>query len=95
MFTRADFSCIDKEYFEVKTLTGFHIILKSRNTGHTWDIESRQLTAEQGSIVVNHKHKDGDPFHPQPLFHPKNILEAQELIKAHDEWYIEHQGKTG
>ncbi len=88
MFEKKDFINVDRKYFKVINETAYHLTLKSKNTGHTWDIECRENPTGR-SLIVNHKHKDSDPFHEQPWFHPRSIEEAQELIKSHDAWQIE------
>lgn len=88
MFTRKDFAQIDKDYFFVVTKTCYHIILRSRNTGHIWDIECRDNPNNTRSFVISHKHNEGEPFHQQPCFHPKSVTEAQGMILAHDNWHI-------
>ena len=87
MFDRKDFNCIDREYFQVINETCYHITLKSKNTGHTWDITSTKNPYGK-SIVISHKHNDEDPFHVQPRVHPRSIQEAQDMIKAHDMWQL-------
>ena len=57
MFTKEDLDIIDREYFVVLHEGAVHTILKSRMTGHIWDIENRVLNSEIRSIVVHHKHK--------------------------------------
>lgn len=88
MFEKKDFINVDRKYFKVINETAYHLTLKSKNTGHTWDIECRENPTGR-SLIVNHKHKDSDPFHEQPWFHPRSIEEAQEMIKSHDAWQIE------
>lgn len=88
MFTKAEMKQIDRQYFVVQKETLFHICLKSKNTEHIWDIESRSVFWGKRSLVVHHKHKETDPFHVQPGFHPRTVMEAQELIKNHDTWYL-------
>ena len=87
MFTKEDFSDIDTVYFSVKSFTGYHIILKSKNTGHIWDIYYRPFPGGH-SLVIHHKHKEKDPFHQQPYFHPRTLEEAQDMIKKHDTWQL-------
>ncbi|SFU86682.1 hypothetical protein [Butyrivibrio sp. M55] len=87
MFDRKDLNCIDREYFQVISETCYHITLKSKNTGHTWDITSTENPYGK-SIVISHKHNDMDPFHIQPRVHPRSIQEAQDMIKAHDIWQL-------
>ena len=50
-----------------------------------------ELEPGKRRIEIYHQHKKSDERHKQPRFHPKNIVQAQELIKQHDEYQI---GKT-
>ena len=79
---------IDRGYFIVQKETLFHIQLKSKNTKHIWDIESQSIFHNKRSLVIYHKHNESDPFHAQPKFHPRTIIEAQEMIKSHDKWHL-------
>ena len=90
MFDQKDFEQIDKEYFEVLNMTGSHIILKSKNTGHSWDLYCTDW-AHGRVIQVFHKHYDHDWFHEQRKIHPSNVAYAQTRIKKHDEWYLRHK----
>jgi hypothetical protein len=87
MFTQKDYAQIDTEYFEVKTKTQYHIVLKSKNTGHFWDIEYRGRPGGR-SLLINHKHKESQPFHPQNRYHPRSVADAQRLIREHDVWQM-------
>lgn len=87
MFTTKDFKQIDKEYFGVITKTGYHIILKSKNSGHTWDIYCQE-SGRGRSLVISHKHNDFEPFHVQRKYHPKSVEEAQQMIMKHDKWHL-------
>lgn len=88
MFTQEELLEIDRDYFFVMNESGLHVMVKSNNTGHVWDIESQSLTMGKRSIVIHHKHKDEQAFHIQPNMHPHTITEAQEMIKKHDEWQL-------
>lgn len=90
MFDQNDFAQIDKEYFRALTETGYHIILKSKNTGHTWDIYCQERTRGR-SLVISHKHSDTEPFHIQRKYHPKTVTDAQKKIMKHDKWYLRGQ----
>ena len=93
MFTKEDLDIIDREYFVVLHEGAVHTILKSRMTGHIWDIENRVLNSEIWSIVVHHKHKKEHPYHVQRNYHPSNMDEAQILIEEHDKWVVENRSK--
>ncbi len=84
MFTRADVEKIDKAYFQIISTSSYHIILKSKNTGHSWDIQCKELFSGRQSLVIHHKHVDSDPFHDQLHLHPRTVIDAQRLIKEHD-----------
>ncbi len=90
MYEKNDFEQIDKEYFQVLTQTGYHIILKSKNTEHIWDIYCQEHSRGR-SLVINHKHNETEPFHVQRKYHPKTVEEAQKRIKKHDKWYLKGQ----
>lgn len=88
MFAKREMREIDRKYFKPILETAYHVQLKSKNTGHIWDIECRPTYGNYRSLVVYHKHKGTDPFHEQLGMHPKTISEAQELIKNHDKWHL-------
>lgn len=87
MFTRKELQMVDTDYFLVIERTAFHIIIKSINTGHIWDLYSKE-NPHGTSIVVFHKHDDGAAFHEQPWMHPSSVIDAQEAIKSHDAWHL-------
>lgn len=92
MFTRNEFNEIDRKYFQVINETCYHLTLKSTTTGHTWNIMS--LGNSKGkNLIISHKHNDMDPFHVQPCFHPKSVIDAQNMIKDHDIWHL--NGRKG
>lgn len=88
MFTKEDFRKIDKKYFIILQKTAFYLDLKSKNTGHSWSIYSSQIDPLHRSLVIRHKHHDKDEYHPQLRYHPKDIVAAQKMIMAHDEWHL-------
>jgi hypothetical protein len=92
MFSKNEFTEIDRQYFKVINETCYHLTLKSNNTGHTWNIMSRANPIGT-SLIVYHKHRDKDPFHEQPNFHPKSVIDAQDMIKHHDIWHL--NGRKG
>ena len=96
MYTEKDFENIDENNYNVCSRTAYHIILKSTRTGHFWDIECRELHPGTRQLVIYHKHNENDAFHEQPNMHPKTVDEAQDMIKRHDEWFLEKKnGKKG
>jgi len=88
MYKYSEFDQIDREYFDVINTTLYNIALKSKNTGHTWNINCENLTWGKRKLVVYHKHNDNDSFHLQRHMSPKSVAHAQKLIKEHDEWYL-------
>lgn len=88
MYSSKDFLLVDHNYFEIILLTNNHIQLKSKNTGHYWDIECQNPFYNVCSLVVHHKHKINQEFHIQKQAHPRTILDAQRLIKEHDMWHL-------
>ena len=91
MFNQHDFDKIDRTYFDVLQISGYHIILKSKNTKHIWDLYFKETQIGKSSIIISHKHNDTDPFHEQAQMHPKSVDEAQLLIKDHDRWHIQNR----
>ena len=92
MFSVDEIQTIDQQYFNVKNTGCYQITLQSKNTRHIWNIRSQVLTLERGrSLVVYHKHKANQPYHIQKWFHPVTLVDAQKLIKSHDEWYLENK----
>lgn len=91
MFTKNELKKLDRAYFKVQTEVAYHIIVKSINTGHIWDIESVELYPGKRCIVINHKHNERDVFHRQLKMHPKSLVEAQNMIKCHDAWHLKER----
>ena len=52
MFEKKDFINVDRKYFKVINETAYHLTLKSKNTGHTWDIECRENPTGRSLIVI-------------------------------------------
>lgn len=94
MFTQKDFAEIDADYFTILALTGLNICLCSKNTRHLWTIHLKELWPNNKSLEIYHQHNKSDKPHTQPNFHPKNVIEAQLLIKDHDLYQIEERGKN-
>ena len=92
MFSKRDFKKLDKKHFDVVTQTALHIVLKSKITGHIWNIRSLGYSAKC-AMTVYHKHKEIQAYHSQQGMHPKSIEAAQEMILAHDIWHKE--GRNG
>lgn len=88
MFSKKETAQIDRKYFDVIHVTGYHIIVRSKNTGHYWDIESVELFFGKKIISIMHKHNREDTYHIQKRFHPRSVEEAQEMIKKHDDFHI-------
>ncbi len=88
MFTFKDFQKIDTNYFTVLEQTAYNIILKSKNTGHTWALQDKSLDSTTRSLIVLHKHNDMDSFHVQPAYHPRTLLQFQKLVKKHDKYQL-------
>ncbi len=88
MFDRNDFNDIDSGYFSVITKTCFHIILKSKNTGHIWDIYCCSPSPKMRKLKLYHKHSEAVEFHEQSNAHPHSVAEALEMIQKHDIWHM-------
>lgn len=88
MFGKSEMNNLDMDYFHVLLRTAYHIQVQSKNTKHIWDIESNSVFHGKRSIIIHHKHNEKDPFHEQQRMHPKTIVEAQDMIKKHDEWHM-------
>lgn len=81
MFTRKDISQIDRDYFVVNATTLYNICMVSKNTNHSWIIQPRTINGHR-SLIILHRHGTSGEYHTQPYFHPRSILQAQELIKS-------------
>ena len=90
MFDKTEINKIDKKYFQILQANGYHIIIKSKNTNHTWDIYCRDCDGYR-SLIISHKHKEDYPFHEQAKMHQKTVMEAQELIKSQDKWHLQNR----
>ena len=88
MFTQEDIGQLNRVYFDIIQITGYHIVVRSRNSKHFWDIECVELFHGGRQIIIKHKHNDSDSFHVQKGCHPRNIREAQNLIKSHDGYFL-------
>ncbi len=93
MFSKKDFEQIDRDYFYVKSETGYNIILQSQNTNHIWTIHCADLSERVRIIEVYHQHKESDISHIQPNFHPHSVKEAQIMIKKHDAYQLNGRKK--
>ncbi len=94
MFTKQELKKIDRKYFEILRKSAFYVDLKSKNTGHSWSIYSRQLDTKTRSLIIRHKHHDKDEYHEQLRYHPRTIEQAQSMIKAHDKWHLNGRKKS-
>jgi len=94
MFEKNEVNLLDCSYFEIIMTTGYHFVIKSKNTGHYWDVACKELFFGKRFLVVYHKHKLEDRFHIQKGLHPRSILEAQQQIKEHDIYHISHRVKN-
>ena len=83
MFTQKDMKQIDRDYFVVTATNLYNICLVSKNTKHSWIIQPRTDNGHR-SLIILHRHGTSGEYHTQPHFHPRSILQAQELIKSHD-----------
>lgn len=92
MFDIKELNKIDDRYFTVLQTTGYHVTLQSKNTKHIWDIYCKEIGCHR-SLVISHKHNENDPFHEQPKMHPKDLVEAQNMIKKHDRWHLDGRKK--
>lgn len=88
MFTHKDFSLFSQKYFIIICTSAYHIIIKSKNTQHTWHLHAYSLDGKHYSIHVYHKHHDYDEFHWQSGMRSANCMEAVTHIKKHDAWFL-------
>lgn len=91
MFEAKDFKKIDMKYFEIVSKTSYHIIIRSKNTKHYWDIAYVAVTIDRPQIAIFHKHKAEDAFHRQKNFNPRSVEDAQALIKDHDIFHLKRE----
>lgn len=87
MFALADNKRIDRQHFDVLLFSTHHIILRSKDTKHIWDLTKCELFWGDSRITVYHKHHPEDAFHYQRGFDSKTITQAQAKIIAHDKWH--------
>ena len=85
MFTEEQMSHIDTEYFEVLAEDPRNIVIKSRNTGHSWYLFHTDRTGH-GAVWIFHRHHDEDMFHR----HGSNYTLPLAIrdIQMHDEFQL-------
>lgn len=71
--------------------TSYHIIIRSKNTKHYWDIAYVAVTIDRPQIAIFHKYKAEDAFHRQKNFNPRSVEDAQALIKDHDIFHLKRE----
>lgn len=79
---------IDRDYFEVLDILPDQIVIKSKCTGHTWQIIFRG----ERYIDIYHKHNDRSSFH----WHQSVLTfsDAVDEIKGHDEFQLNGRRPT-
>lgn len=78
-------------YFEIIQEEDYFIQVKSKNTGHCWNIAKNQFVQDR-KITLYHKHNQSDPyFHEHRIC--RTVKDSIEQIKSHDKYVIDQEIK--
>lgn len=86
MITNADITIIDKEYFDIIETREYFIILRSKNTGHYWQLLEREANGHR-TFLISHRHNTTGPYHPQK--NRPSVSACCEYIMGHDVFHLE------
>ena len=89
MFREDEMARIDRKYFDVLQMDIYDVTLRSKNTGHIWNLHS-QGYSDLEQVRVFHKHRAYHRFHYQRSV--MNLKQAIKMIKDHDRFQIEVRG---
>lgn len=90
MIDRNDLAVLDTDYFEIKEIKEYSLVLQSKNTGHYWYLLEQDYNGNR-SFLIHHRHSTTKAYHTQ-----KNrpcIYSCCEYIKDHDAFHLERKKK--
>ena len=90
MIDSNDLAAIDAEYFDIKEIKEYTIVLQSKSTGHYWHLLEQEYNNKR-SFLIHHKHSIAKPYHPQK--NKPSISACCEYIKDHDAYHMERSKK--
>ena len=85
MFSQQQIDAIDMEYFEILAADPHNIVVKSRNTQHSWYLFGCD-SPNRPKVWIFHRHHDEDLFHRQTR--TQTLPQAIRIIQRHDEFQL-------
>lgn len=86
MFNRKEDNLLHDPYFRIIREEEQFVEIQSLNTGHCWNVFKNQFEKIH-KIKLYHKHKQSDTYYHEHRI-CRNVAEAIEQIKAHDEYVL-------
>lgn len=85
MFRDDELKRIDFKYFDILDISDYDVTVRSRNTGHVWQIHDSG-TEGTDHIAIFHKHREPDKYH----FHgyANTLRQAIRMIQQHDKFQM-------
>lgn len=84
MFEMKDLESLDSEYFTIIYRDVFDVTIRSKNTGHYWNLHSPDLSMND-KVIIFHSHR-AEPYHLHGSTH--TLRQAIRSIKRHDRWQM-------
>lgn len=92
MFTRKEEQLLHDSYFSIIRETEQYVEVRSKNTGHCWNILKNTFEAKQ-QVTLYHKHAEQTKYYHKHR-ECRTVMEAIDQIKDHDSYVLEQQEKT-
>ena len=92
MFTRKEERMLHDPYFSVIRETEQFIEVRSKNTGHCWNVFKNTFEAKN-HVTLYHKHKAADQYYHKHR-ECRTVQEAVDQIKSHDCYVLEQLAKV-
>ena len=90
MINLNDLASIDTDYFEIKEIKEYSLVLRSKNTGHFWYLLEQVYNGNR-SFLIHHKHSTTKAYHRQKS--RPDICACCEYIRDHDTFHLERKKK--
>lgn len=84
MFDVKELDSLDEQYFSVIYKDPYDVTIRSKNTGHFWNLHSPECP-ENNVVVILHSHH-AEPYHMHGRAH--TLQQAVRGIKRHDRWQM-------
>lgn len=91
MFTRKEEQLLHDSYFSIIRETEQYVEVRSKNTGHCWNILKNTFEAKQ-HVILYHKHTEQAKYYHKHREY-RTVTEAIDQIKGHDSYILEQQTK--